>query len=127
VLRHYDVAPADIQRFSEAVRDDLYESLRAPELSRRLRGLLADVRRTDDTLEIDWVAVPEDAVDGATIGELAIRRRSGGSIVAAVRDGSTWPNPGPDYAIAPGDLLAILGTPEQRAAARALVNGSKED
>jgi CPA2 family monovalent cation:H+ antiporter-2 len=122
VLRHYAVAPADIQRFSEAVRDDLYESLRGPELSRRLRGVLADLRRSGETLEIDWVAVPENAPGaGATIGDLAIRRRSGGSIVAAMRDGATWPNPGPDYRIASGDLLAVLGTPEQRAAARALV------
>lgn len=127
VLRHYDIAPADIQRFSDAVRDDLYESLRGPELSRRLRGLLANLRHTDDTLEIDWVTVPEGPAPGATIGQLAIRRRSGGSIVAAVREGSTSPNPGPDYVIAPGDLLAVLGTPEQRAAARALISSIKVD
>jgi CPA2 family monovalent cation:H+ antiporter-2 len=126
VLRHYAVAPADIQRFSEAVRDDLYESLRGPELSRRLRGVLADLRRTDETLEVDWVGVPDSAPGaGATIGDLAIRRRSGGSIVAAMRDGATSPNPGPDYRIEAGDLLAILGTPEQRAAARALVVDAK--
>lgn len=128
VLRHCAIAPSDIQRFSEAVRDDLYESLRGPELSRRLRGLLADLRRAQDAMEIDWVTVPDDGpADGATIGGLAVRGRSGGSIVAVAREGKTWPNPGPDFKMARGDLLAILGTPEQRAAARNLVEGAKAD
>ncbi len=124
VLAHFSVAPADIQRFSDAVRDDVYEPLRGAEMSRDVRQLLADMRRAEDTLEIAWATVPEGSpAVAASIGALAVRKRTGGSIVAALRGGQTQPNPGPEYVIAAGDMLAILGTPEQRAAARTLLEG----
>ena len=91
-------------------------------MSQRSRGVLADIRRAGEALEIDWADVPDDsAADGATIRSLAIRTRTGALVVAAIRGGEVKANPGPEYTIASGDMLAFLGTLEQREAARALV------
>jgi CPA2 family monovalent cation:H+ antiporter-2 len=124
VLAHYSIAPADVQRFSDAVRDELYQSLGEAEMSRRLRAVLSGIRRADEKLEIEWATVPEHAsVVGSTIGSIAIRSRTGGSVVATLRGGEVIANPGPDYKLQPGDMLAVLGTPEQRSATRALLEG----
>ena len=125
-LARFSIAPADIQRFSDTVRDDLYAAFREDDMSRRYRVLLAGLRRANEELEIDWVTVPESSeAVGATIGSLGIRRRTGASVVAAVRPGEVRANPGPDYELTPGDILALLGTPEQRQKACALIQGSR--
>jgi K+/H+ antiporter YhaU regulatory subunit KhtT len=84
---------------------------------------LADIRIAGDSLEIDWLTIPGDAAAaGATIRSLALRTKTGALVVAAVRDGDVRPNPGPEYEIAAGDTLALLGDLNQRASARSLLN-----
>lgn len=125
-LARFSIAPADIQRFSDAVRDDLYAAFREDDMARSYRVLLAGLRQANAELEIDWVTVPESSqAVGATIGSLGIRRHTGASVVAAVRRGEVRANPGPDYELTPGDILAVLGTPEQRQKASALIQGSR--
>ena len=122
VLNHFELSHSEVYRFSDAVRDDHYRALRGQEMSQRSRGVLADIRRAGEALEIDWADVPGDsAADGVTIRSLAIRTRTGALVVAAIRGGAVKANPGPEYTIASGDMLAFLGTLEQREAARALV------
>jgi K+/H+ antiporter YhaU regulatory subunit KhtT len=45
------------------------------------------------------------------------------SIVAVVRGEEVIPNPGSEVALRAGDLLGVLGAPDQRAAFRALTDG----
>lgn len=122
VLSHFEYSPSDVHRFSDAVRKDLYQPLRGQDLSDPCRDVLANIRRAGDALEIDWLTVPSGgSVTGSTIRALALRTRTGALVVAAVRDGEVRPNPGPEYEIASGDMLAILGDLNQRAAARSLL------
>lgn len=122
VLSHFAYSPSDVHRFSDAVRRDLYEPLRGQDLSDPCRDVLADIRRAGDSLEIDWLTVPSDAAAvGSTIRRLALRTRSGALVVAAVRDGEIHANPGPEYEIAAGDMLALLGDLRQRAEASSLL------
>ena len=44
-----------------------------------------------------------------TIGELEVRRRTGASIIAAIREGDTVINPGPEYALSAGATLVVAG------------------
>jgi monovalent cation:H+ antiporter-2, CPA2 family len=68
--------------------------------------------------------LPEsDTVVDKTIGELRIRSSTGASIVAVVRGEEVMPNPGPEVALRAGDLVGVLGTPDQRTAFRELTNG----
>jgi CPA2 family monovalent cation:H+ antiporter-2 len=62
-----------------------------------------------------------------TIGELGVRSETGASVLAVVRGEKVIPNPGADLRLEPGDAVGILGTPEQRAAFRALGKPTQED
>ena len=55
---------------------------------------------------------------GKFIGELALRSRTGASIVGIQRNGARIINPGPDEELAAGDEILLLGTRAQLEAAR---------
>ena len=64
-------------------------------------------------LAIDWVTVgPDSPSAGSTIGDGAFRTRTGASIVAVVRGGTTVPSPGPEFRFEAGDVAVAVGTPE---------------
>jgi monovalent cation:H+ antiporter-2, CPA2 family len=58
--------------------------------------------------------LPEGAAHaGKTLGELAIPRTFGSSVVEVERNGYVIASPGPDFAISTGDKLLLMGQPEQ--------------
>ncbi|HPG50703.1 MAG TPA: TrkA C-terminal domain-containing protein, partial [Spirochaetota bacterium] len=66
-------------------------------------------------LETSWVEVMRgDGLAGRSIKELAVRTRTGASIVGVMRGGRFVPNPDADFTFEPGDLLAIIGLPDQK-------------
>ena len=92
-----------------------------PEDSATLAELLGAGRVVDSAaplqrlegLAIDWLTVRADSpLAGNSIGAAAVRKRTGASVVAIVRDGSTNPAPGPDDVISAGDVLVTVGSPE---------------
>jgi CPA2 family monovalent cation:H+ antiporter-2 len=117
-LVHLGIGAGEIQRFSDQVRQELY----APITDRSTSGeLLSRLRRASEMIETDWIELPEDSpLAGKKIGDIEVRTRTGASIVAIVREESVIANPGPEVAIAPGDTIGALGTPDQRAALRDL-------
>jgi TrkA domain protein len=50
--------------------------------------------------------------DGRTLGDTALRSRSGVSVVAIMRAGQVHPSPLPDFTLTAGDLLICVGTSE---------------
>lgn len=117
-LSHLGLAVGDIQRFADEVRRELY----APITHQRTdEDLLAQLGRVSRHIETEWVRLPENSpLEGRTIGELGVRTETGASIVAIVRDDFVLAGPGPDARFEPGDLVGVLGTPEQRTAFAAL-------
>jgi len=75
-------------------------------------GLLADADL--ETLNI----APGSPAAGKMIREIALRSRTGASIVALERPNLRMVNPGPDEEIQAGDKLLLLGTPQQLQSAR---------
>lgn len=61
---------------------------------------------------------PSSPAKGKLISELGLRSRTGASIVAIERNGSTMVNPGPDEEIAEGDHILLLGRSAHLQAAR---------
>ncbi|HEY6227340.1 MAG TPA: cation:proton antiporter [Verrucomicrobiae bacterium] len=61
---------------------------------------------------------PSSLAKGKLISELGLRSRTGASIVAIERNGSTMVNPGPDEEISEGDHVLLLGRASHLEAAR---------
>lgn len=85
---------------------------------------LADLRFEVEGLAIEWVTMPaQGGLTGATIGEGAIRSRSGASVVAIVREGASILGPGPEFRFAAGDVVLVMGDAEGVAKAATLLAG----
>jgi CPA2 family monovalent cation:H+ antiporter-2 len=122
-LLHLGVPLAQIFRYADAVRRDAYVQLCEPDKACQNTAL---ARSAGNLIELNWLVLqPESPVNGCTIGELAIRARTGASVVGIERDGSFLPNPGPDFRLATGDLIATMGSPEQHNTLVQLANPEK--
>jgi TrkA domain protein len=90
-----------------------------PELVARTSAVLGG-------LELDWVTVaPGAAAVGRSIEQLAIRRRTGTTIVAILRGSLPVVDPDPQERLQVGDELVVACRPEQRdALERYLVDGA---
>lgn len=118
-LLHFDMPATDIQRLSDTVRQERYQPFQTLHTDKHV---LDRLRQAGQALEIEWVIVPDDAaLTGRTIGELAIRERTGVTILTVVRDTATYHNPGPSLVLLADDMLAIIGTLSQRDVFRALL------
>ena len=74
-------------------------------------------------LAIDWLTVADEKVgrDGKAIAELAIRTRTGVSIIAIIRGETAIPAPEPSVLLLPGDTAVVTGTVDGMEAARRLL------
>lgn len=62
-------------------------------------------------LALDWLPITEGTpFAGGTIGDTGARTRTGVSVVAVLRGDQAFPAPGPDFRLAPGDTLVVVGT-----------------
>lgn len=70
------------------------------------------IQQSVEGLTIDWIPIRQrSACAGRTIGETELRRRTGVTIVAIIRDGTTLPSPGPEQRLELGDTAVVVGTP----------------
>lgn len=85
-------------------------------------GLVAGTGDWD--LEIDEVTLPMDTAHaGKSIGQLALRKHVGCSIVGIDRQGHAIANPGADEVLFPRDKLLLLGATAQLAKAARVLGG----
>jgi CPA2 family monovalent cation:H+ antiporter-2 len=117
-LAHLGIEAGEIQRFSDRARRELYAPITKQSADRES---LSRLRRASEMIETDWIELPDDSpLTRKKIGDLGVRTRTGASIVAVVRGEEVVANPGPEFALAPGDTLGVLGSADQRAAFRDL-------
>ncbi len=77
---------------------------------------------TDPVLLLDGsVAV------GRTLAELEVRAKFGVTVIAIVRDGKSFHNPAPDYHLAAGDVLILLGSHQELDQAMRLLSPSRQE
>jgi CPA2 family monovalent cation:H+ antiporter-2 len=108
VLRAFGFAVETITRFSEQMREEGYEVMRAPP-ALALDPWLAELLGEAAT---EWMEVPAGAAVGRSLAELDVHARSGASILAVERAGGTTSNPAPAFVLAEGDRLLVIGTAE---------------
>jgi CPA2 family monovalent cation:H+ antiporter-2 len=111
-LTRLGVSIESIQSYTDTIHNTRYEAWRRPNSDTNLRNCL---RRANNELNIEWHQVPPDSIHaGYTIGELHIRRTTGASVVAIVRDEEVIVNPEPSVVVQGGDSLAVLGSEQHR-------------
>ncbi|MCC6139985.1 MAG: cation:proton antiporter [Nitrospira sp.] len=111
VLRTYNMPQEFVMRKAEQVRREGYALLRRsdlPELAHHLRGgTLSDV-------EVETCRIEEGSpAAGKLLSQLALRPRTGASIIAWTRAGVTESNPPEKTKLLPGDIVVLLGARDQ--------------
>ncbi len=106
MLRQFGVPEESVARFAAELREEGYVFLRTPEtildpwLAELLEGIAAE-----------WVEVPASFRREATLAELAVREKTGASVVAVQRGGSANVSPTAGFAVRAGDRLLTVGGP----------------
>lgn len=72
-------------------------------------------------LIIEWFKISSN-FEPKTIGDIQIRKKTGVSVVAIIREKETIPSPGPQDHILPQDVLLIVGKKESIEAFKKLFN-----
>ncbi len=121
-LNRFGWPAAEIQRFNQGVRSDLYRSLQGASLPPSCRSILEELHDLDPAFDVEWAAAGSE-IAGKTLEQLDVRRLTGASVVAVRGGQGTQPNPGPEHIVEGGDTVLLLGAPEQRSAARELLAG----
>lgn len=111
VLRTYNMPQDFVMQKAEQVRREGYALLRRsqlPELAHHLRGgTLTDVEVETCRIEEHSPAV------GQTLLQLALRPKTGASIIALTRGGVTESNPSEKTKLLAGDIVVLLGSRDQ--------------
>jgi TrkA domain protein len=98
-----ELAPEEAQQIGGILSQTYFEA--APDSSREL---------VMKELTIDWLALPAGhAMTDKSIRELAIRQKTGASLVAILREGKSVINPDPDEMLRAADTLMVIGNAEQ--------------
>lgn len=106
--RDPDVAQSVVRLSADDSRT-LTELLGATRISEELGAMQQQI----EGVTLDWIEVSEgSALAGRTIGDGELRTRTGCSLVAVLRDGTTEPAPGPEFVLQGGDVAVAVGTPE---------------
>jgi CPA2 family monovalent cation:H+ antiporter-2 len=64
---------------------------------------------------------------GRTLAELEVRAKFGVTVIAIVRDGKSFHNPAPDYHLAAGDVLILLGSHQELDQAMRWLSPSRQE
>ncbi|MBI4421339.1 MAG: NAD-binding protein, partial [Gemmatimonadetes bacterium] len=118
VLRLYGVPPNSIRKEVEAARGAHYEMLRGLSIP----GLKLDVlRHLGVQAAIETIEVEDGApAVGESPATLALRRITGATVIAAVRNGQTHHTPDPEFRFRPQDIVVVVGNAESIAQAPAV-------
>ena len=128
VLAHYNVARQDIERLVEQIRASHYQALRgdggggggggggAPSL-----GLVGGIPQ----MAVERVRLgPDSTLAGKSLAETGLRTQTGALVLSVTRGSDDIPTPGPQFRLAAGDVLAVVGQPHQLKAVQQLVEGA---
>jgi CPA2 family monovalent cation:H+ antiporter-2 len=111
VLQTYKLPQDFVMQKAKQIRREGYALLRRselPELSHHLRGgTLADA--AVETFRID----DDSPAQGKTLAEIALRPRTGASVIAWTRAGVTQANPSENTRLMAGDIVVLIGSRAQ--------------
>lgn len=111
VLHRYGISRKVIESQIDRIRQQGYEMLRS---TVPVPTMMDQVNVALDAANTETVRIVENSpVAGLGLGKVDLRGQTGATIVAVLRDGATEINPGADHILNPGDMVVLLGSPEQ--------------
>ena len=116
----------DILRVANFIRLERY-GVPGPDLEAQ-RALLPELGELTRQLEFSWLCLPPHSpLADRTIADLQVRSTTGASIVGVSRKGRLVVNPDGTTLLETGDVIAVLGTPEQIARFEAAASGQRAE
>jgi CPA2 family monovalent cation:H+ antiporter-2 len=113
-LMRLQVPPTEVHRYTDRIRQELYAHLYDGGDGYRM---LSQLRGVEQQFDLQWVKLdPNSTISNRSIGQSEIRKQTGASVVAVVRNGKLTPNPDADFVLMPDDLVAIIGNDKHREA-----------
>jgi len=120
VLAHYGVPRGDIERLVREIRGSHYEMLRGDAAGRLSLDAVAGVPQ----MAIERMRLaPQSALAGKRLAATGLRSQTGALVLSVVRGDKEIATPGPQFRLAAGDVLVVVGQPHQLQAAARLVGG----
>jgi monovalent cation:H+ antiporter-2, CPA2 family len=118
-LRRLGFPLREVLRYADLVRAESYDTAVDTDAERQALRELVEAGRN---LEIRWLTLPgESPFAGRTLAETQLRKRTGASVVAIVRDHEVLPAPAPDTPLRANDRLGLIGEEKSLETATALV------
>jgi CPA2 family monovalent cation:H+ antiporter-2 len=119
-LLHMDYGVTEVHRVSTQLRQEMYAPLFGDDSDYQK---LVQLGAAHQLFDFAWVEVATGSpMEGQSIADLALRARTGASVVGIMRRGEMIANPGAAETILAHDLLAIAGTADQRRAIESLAS-----
>lgn len=121
VIVIHDDGRRELYRYDEEESESRCVMTLSDEESRQVAGIIGGLSYKPKALEtievalddliIEWYKVEENSTSNhKSIGELEVRKRTGASIIAAIRGGGdSTINPGPEYVLKTGTTLIVAG------------------
>lgn len=107
VLQEYHIPRNVIALQVDLIRKEHYGTLRGLRLEAKQLDALSQYLAGTTT---DICSILEDSpAAGKSLGALDLRGQSGATVIAVVRDGKSFVNVGPEFVLAAGDILVLLG------------------
>ena len=121
VLAYYNVTRSEIDRLVNQIRASQYAALRGDVGPGRLSlGAVAGIpQMAVERMRLE----PGSPLAGQTLASTGLRKRTGALILSITRGNEEIPTPGPKLRLEAGDVLVVVGQPQQLRAAAALVTG----
>jgi CPA2 family monovalent cation:H+ antiporter-2 len=104
-LEHFGKPLGAIQRFTEALRDEGYVTMR----SEPMLPIDPWVMELLEDESPEWIEIPAGLPIGISLRSLDLRARTGCSVLVVENAGGSTRNPSPDQTLAGGDRLLALG------------------
>jgi CPA2 family monovalent cation:H+ antiporter-2 len=124
VLTKYLIPKSDIERFIADVRAAGYEMLRS---QTHEPASISDLKRHLADVEISTLRLDERSpMAGKTLGQTALRKKHGVTVMAIRRNAHILSNPDADTMLCGDDRLIVLGLPENIAGITGLLQPSDE-
>jgi CPA2 family monovalent cation:H+ antiporter-2 len=123
VLAHYNVPREEIDRLVGEIRASQYEALRPGSKPRlTVSGTLGAMPQ----MHVERIGLaPGSPVVGQTLAETGLRSRTGALVLAVRRGESDIATPEATFRLAAGDVLVVVGQPQQLRGAYLLLTGAE--